>query len=74
MVKPQRWSSQLSGFSKSNGLNVGAVSIENVSAAMDDVVRWAKSRSAVVLNGTYSNRRVSFTRPHFNITTEDVTR
>ncbi len=73
-MKPQNWSSQLSGFSKSNGLNVGAVSVQNVSAVMEDVVRWAKNRNAVVLDGAYSNQRVSFIRPYFNITIEDVTR
>ncbi len=63
----------MSGFSRSNGLNIGAVSIENVSAAMDDVVKWARSRSTIVLNGTYSRRRVTPTR-HFNVTTAGVTR
>ncbi len=53
---------------------MGAVSVQNVSAVMEDVVRWAKNRNAVVLDGAYSNQRVSFIRPYFNITIEDVTR
>ncbi len=73
--QPQSRSSQLSGFSRSNGLNVGAVSIENVSVAMDDVVRWARNTSAIVLNGTYSSRRGVISTPRrFNITTAGVTR